>query len=171
MKAWQSYEEVATYLLKRFGKEFGLKFVEGKQKIQGSDTTWEIDAKGIPEDGEGFIIVECRNCKRKQNQKDAGALAFCIANTGAKGGIFVSRMGLQKGAAKIAKARNILSFKLRADSTPEEFAFQFLNKLCLGIRGTITTSADMSVRYLRDCGKCCKKFEFSGDELLCKDCR
>jgi hypothetical protein len=33
-KAWRDYEEVARYLLNRFAKEFGLEFVEGKQKIQ-----------------------------------------------------------------------------------------------------------------------------------------
>ena len=46
-KAWRTYEEVADHLLNRFANEFGLKFVEGKQKIQGSATTWEIDAKGV----------------------------------------------------------------------------------------------------------------------------
>ena len=34
-KASLKYEEVAAYLLNRFAKEFELKFVEGKQKIQG----------------------------------------------------------------------------------------------------------------------------------------
>jgi hypothetical protein len=59
---WLSYEELATYLLNRMAKEFGLQSVQGKQKIHGkrSGTSWVIDAKGIIEGGEGFFIVECR---------------------------------------------------------------------------------------------------------------
>jgi hypothetical protein len=55
--------------LNRLAKEFGLEFVEGKQKIQGSATTWEIDAKGVAGD-EGFFIVECRrHTTSKQSQR------------------------------------------------------------------------------------------------------
>jgi hypothetical protein len=76
-------------LLNRFAKEFGFKFVEGKQKIQGSATTWEIDAKGVAGD-EGFFIVECRrHTTSRQSQKDLGALAFSIVDTGAAGGIIL----------------------------------------------------------------------------------
>ena len=59
---WQSYEEVATYLLNQFASEFGLSKVEGKQSVLGlrSQTNWEIDAKGIREGNEGFVIIECR---------------------------------------------------------------------------------------------------------------
>ena len=32
-QSWRTYEEVATYLLSQFAKEFGLARVEGKQKI------------------------------------------------------------------------------------------------------------------------------------------
>jgi hypothetical protein len=168
-KSWLTYEEVAAYLLNRFAKEFGLKFVEGKQKILGSITTWEIDAKGVPGD-EGFFIVECRRCKKKQTQAQVGGLAFSIIDTGAAGGIIVSPVGLQKGAQKIATAKNIVSVRLTADSTPTEFAIQFLNKLCLGIRGKATANAIVTPRYLRECLKCSKKFEVSGDRLLCRDC-
>jgi len=58
MKKWESYQEVATYLLDKFAREFGLNRVEGKQKIQGqySGTEWEIDAKGVREGNEGFVI-------------------------------------------------------------------------------------------------------------------
>jgi len=48
-KVWSTYEEVATYLLDRNAKEFGLEKVEGKQSVLGqrSGTNWVIDAKGI----------------------------------------------------------------------------------------------------------------------------
>src|ERR1700719_717557 len=59
---WNTYEELATFLLGQFVNEFGLERVEGKQHIGGvrSGTVWEIDAKGICEDGTGFVIVEYR---------------------------------------------------------------------------------------------------------------
>lgn len=59
-KKWKNYEEVALYLFNQFKKEFGLSNVEGKQKIPGhrSGTNWEIDAKGINENGEGFVIID-----------------------------------------------------------------------------------------------------------------
>ncbi|MGA8659070.1 MAG: hypothetical protein WB586_23315 [Chthoniobacterales bacterium] len=169
----RTYEEVAAYLLNRFRKEFGLKFVEGKQKIKGqrSGTTWTIDAKGIREGDEAFLIVECRrNTTSKQNQEKAGGLAYRIIDTGTAGGIIVSPLELQEGAAKVAAAENILRVQLNANSTPNEFAFQFLDKLCLGIRGKVTTSGSVSPRYLRACAKCGKKFEVSGDRLFCNDC-
>jgi hypothetical protein len=69
---WKSYEEVAAYLLAQNAAEFGLKRVEGKQSIPGyrSGTSWEIDAKGIREGNEGFVIIECRSyTNSKQNQQ------------------------------------------------------------------------------------------------------
>jgi hypothetical protein len=95
-KLWLSYEEVAAYLLDRFAKEFGLSSVKGKQKVPGlrSGTPWEIDAKGITEDGKGFFIVECRRyTSSKQNQGNAGKLAYSMIDSGAAGGIVVSPLG------------------------------------------------------------------------------
>ncbi len=62
IKAWKSYEEVAAYLLNDFVAEFGLKKFEGEQTIisNRSGTEWQIDAKGVAEDNETFVIVECR---------------------------------------------------------------------------------------------------------------
>lgn len=54
------YEELAAYFLNLSKEEFGLKEVEGKQKIVGKATKWEIDAKGVLQNGEGFIVVECK---------------------------------------------------------------------------------------------------------------
>lgn len=108
---WMRYEEVATYLLNRFAKEFGLKFVEGKQHIQGqrSGTTWEIDAKGIAEGDEGFFLVECRRyITSKQSQEKTGALAYRIIDTGAVGGIIVSPWDFKRVPIKL-QPRRILS--------------------------------------------------------------
>jgi hypothetical protein len=170
---WMRYEEVATYLLNRFAKEFGLKFVEGKQHIQGqrSGTTWEIDAKGIAEGDEGFFLVECRRyTTSKQSQEKTGALAYRIIDTKAVGGIIVSPLGLQEGADKIAASENIITVKLNANSTPTDFAIQFFDKLCLGITGKITVSGRVSPRFFRECAKCGKTFQVLENAILCNDC-
>ena len=114
--------------------------VEGKQKIPGvkSGTDWEIDAKGVREGNEGFIIIECRRyTTSKQNEEKLAALAHRIEDTGAVGGILVSPLGLQEGAAKIATAKNIIEVQLNADCTPEEFVMRFLGKLIAGIKETV----------------------------------
>ena len=109
-KSWKSYEEVANFLLDRFASEFGIDRVEGKQKVIGnqSGTSWEIDGKGVCVKGAGFLIVECRRyTKSKQTQEKLAASAYRIQDTGANGGIIVSPLGLQEGAAKVAKASNV----------------------------------------------------------------
>jgi hypothetical protein len=171
-KPWRTYEEVAAYLLNRFAKEFGLKSVEKvKQKIQGqSGARWAIDAKGIREDDE-TIVIECRRHTRDGlTQEELGGLAFRVIDIRAAGGITVSPLGLQEGAEKVAAAKNIISVKLDANSTPKEFVIQFFDKLCLGITAEVTTSGRVSPSYFRTCAKCGKKFEVSGNRLLCTDC-
>src|SRR5215210_705819 len=99
MAKWESYEQVAAYLLNQFASEFGLERVEGKQKVVGqrSGTDWEIDAKGFRSGDTGFVIVECRRyTTSKQNQGKVGALAYSIIDSGAEGGIIVSPLGLQE---------------------------------------------------------------------------
>lgn len=60
-KAWKTYEEVAQCLLERFGEQFGIGRVEGKQLAPGATgTNWEIDAKAFQSGGSGFLIVECQ---------------------------------------------------------------------------------------------------------------
>jgi hypothetical protein len=170
---WLSYEEVASYLLNRFAHIFRLEFVEGKQNIQGqrSGTTWTIDAKGIAEGNEGFFIVECRRyTTSKQNQEKVGALAYRISDTGAAGGILVSPLGVQEGAAKIAAAENIISVELGANSTPNEFSLRFLNNIFIGMNIRIGTRMRASATVLRECAKCGKRFHVLNNAILCNDC-
>jgi hypothetical protein len=54
------------------------------------------------------------------------------ATTGADGAILVSPLGLQEGAQKIAAAEKIISVQLHENSTPTDFAVQFLNKILHG---------------------------------------
>jgi hypothetical protein len=171
---WLSYEELAACLLNRLAKEFGLEFVEGKQEVQGnrSGTTFEIDAKGIIEGGERFFIVECKRYPTKRvDQGELSGLAYRILDTGADGAIFVSPMGLQEGAKKIAAAENLLSVQLHENSTPTDFAMQFLNNIYMGLRVVAKSSACVSPTLTRACQKCGKTFPKEEHETLCADCR
>jgi len=60
-------------------------------------------------------------------------LAYRIIDTGASGGIIVSPLNLQEGAAKVAAAENIIDVQLDAESTPDQFAMRFLNQLMISV--------------------------------------
>jgi hypothetical protein len=106
---WRSYEEVAQHLLGQIAEQFGLGRVEGKQIVSGtSGASWEIDAKGVAQTGEGFVIIECRrHTKQGVSQEQIGGLAFRIQDTGAEGGIIVSPLPLQSGAKLVAESEGI----------------------------------------------------------------
>ena len=161
MKSWESYEEVAKHLLDSIANEFGVDSFDGKQKIAGlrSGTHWEIDAKGVKENSEGFIIVECRRyTTSKQNQERLGGLAYRIIDTGAESGIIVSPLGLQEGAEKVAKAENIINVILDENSTPNEFALEFLNKIFIGKTEQALMSDHTEAFHQRICRRCGLKF-------------
>jgi hypothetical protein len=141
MPEWKSYEEVGTYLLDRFAAEFGLDRVEAKQSVPGqrSGTSWEIDAKGVRQGNDGFVIVEFRRCTTsRQNQGKMGGLAYAIIDTVAQGGIIVSPLGLQEGAAKIAAAENVINVVLNENCNRYEYMMRFLEKLMIGALDTMT---------------------------------
>jgi len=172
-QSWQTYEEVAQYLLNEFSHEFGFSEVEGKQVIEGhrSGTKWVIDAKGVRQGNEGFVIVECRQyTTSKQSQEKLGSLAYRILDTGAQGGIIVSPLGIQKGAAKIAEAENILNVRLDSNSTPHDFGMQFLDKLMLSISETIGITDSVSVQLIQKCQSCGGQFTVRENEKLCPNC-
>jgi len=152
-KKWETYEQVAAYLLNQFAHEFGLDRVEGKQELKGkrSGTTWKIDAKGVREGNEAFVIIECRRyTTSKHNQEQVGSLAYRIIDTGAEKGILVSPLGMQKGAAKVANAENIINVQLDENSTRHEYVLGFLNKIMLGLQDTIQTKEEVHVKIVND---------------------
>jgi hypothetical protein len=133
-KSWETYEQVATYVLNQIADRFKVDRFEGKQDVLGtrSGTTYEIDAKGIVENETAFIIVECRRyLSSRQNQEKVGALAYRIIDTGAKGGVIVSPLGLQEGAIKIAAAENIHHVILPEDSSFEQYVVKLLNEIIM----------------------------------------
>jgi hypothetical protein len=171
---WKSYEEVAAYLLEQNAHEFGLNRVEGKQKIHysTSGTPYEIDAKGIREGNEGFVIIECKRYPTsKVNQGKLCELAFHIIDTGAVGGIIVSPLGIQKGAAKIAASKKILNVQLDANCTPTEFTMKFLKKLMIGIRDGLVLGDSPSIEVFTKCRTCGKQFKAVENEIICPDCQ
>lgn len=146
-KPWESYEEVAQHLLNEFALHFGLGRVEGKQIIPGqSGAIWEIDAKGIKVDGEGFVIVECRrHTTSGLSQESLGGLAFRIIDTGATGGIVVTPLDLQAGARKVAAHSNIVHVTLTPGSTTTEYVMKFLNRVFIGVADTYSVLLKESV--------------------------
>ena len=141
MKDWERYEQTAQYLLNEFATHFGLGRVEGKQLVPGeSGTEWEIDAKGVKVDGEGFLIVECRRWKSSLSQEHVAALAYRIKDARAQGGILVTPTELQKGARKIAEHESIHHVILDKDSTTEAYVIEFLDKVFVGFRDTLYVS-------------------------------
>jgi hypothetical protein len=170
---WKTYEEVAAYLLGKFGEHFGLSRVEGKQSLLGlrSGTDWTIDAKGISIGAEAFVIIECRrHTTSKEDQEQLGGLAYRIIDTGAQGGILVSPLGFQSGAEKVAQAEGIVHVELHADSTPTEFAMRFLNQIFVGIHECCTLSDHCEVELIRVCEKCGKNFTVRANEQACDAC-
>jgi len=139
MPQWESYEQVGAYLLDQFAAEFGLDRVEGKQEVAGhrSGTSWEIDAKGVRQGKDGFVIVEFRrHTTSRQNQEKLGSLAYRIIDTGAKGGIIVSPLGLQVGAERIAAAENVINVILSEGCNRYEYMMRFLNRVMIGVHDT-----------------------------------
>jgi len=154
LKTWETYEEVATYLLNEIARELGVERFEGKQKVIGrkSGIEWEIDAKGVCEDDELFFIVECRRyVTSRQNQEKLSSLAYRIIDTGAKGGIVVSPLGLQAGAAQLAQAENIYNVILDENSTCAEYVLRFLERVRVGKRmeATVTPMGSLSLKVTR----------------------
>jgi hypothetical protein len=152
MRKCDTYEEVATYLLDQFAADLGLERVEGKQSIAGkeSGTTWEIDAKGVRDPDGATIIVECRRrTASRAKQEELAALAYRIIDTEAGGGIYVSPLGLQEGAKRVATARKIESVELSPDSTHTEYMLRFLNKIFAGVQDILTLTDHVTCEVIR----------------------
>ena len=113
LTTWESYEDVARYLLDKIGDALGLERVEGKQTLVGeSGTTWEIDGKGVRADAGAIVVIECRRyTTSKLKQKDMAAMAFSISDVGASGGIVVH---------------------LDANSTATNYVLSFVNNVFAG---------------------------------------
>ncbi len=152
---WRTYEEVATYLLNQMANEFGLETVEADQTILGlsSGTKWNIEGKGIAEGGDRFVIVECRRYPSSRlDQESIGGLAYRISDAGASGGIIVTPVGLQKGAAKVAEAENIITVILDEKSSSTDFIIRFLDKIRVGVSGELKPTGSLGIKLIHKDG-------------------
>lgn len=151
-KAWRTYEEVAEYLLNQFAEHFKLGRVEGKQIVPGeSGAEWEIDAKGVNNDGDGFLIIECRRyTKSRLNQESMAALAYRIRDTGAQGGIVVSPFELQSGAEKVAAHSNVQHVILDPSSTTSDYMMKFLNRVFIGLSDAVSVTDSLHIQVFQD---------------------
>jgi hypothetical protein len=132
---WQTYEQVAAFLLDQMAEYFGVGRFEGKQVIPGvSGAQWEIDAKGCSDDGAKLLVVECkRHTTSGISQAITGSLAWTISDTGADGGILVSPLGLQAGAKKVALNAKIVEVVLDENSTTTDHFLRFLDQIVVGV--------------------------------------
>ncbi|MFA6447377.1 MAG: restriction endonuclease [Patescibacteria group bacterium] len=148
--AWKTYEEVACFLLNQMRAEFGLEDVQGKQKVAGnSGTLWEIDGKGICQNGTGFLLIECRRyTNSKIKQEEVAAIAFRIQDTGAVGGIIVTPIGLQEGAKKIASGESIVTVHMTPESDCSDFVLRFLNKIFIGKHDTVHIEESVEIKII-----------------------
>lgn len=148
---WKTYEEVAADLLGQLAKHFGVGRFEGKQVVPGaSGTEWELDAKGIGENGSRIVVVECkRHTKARVSQAIIAGLAFTIQDMAAHGGIIVSPLGLQAGAKKVAASASIVEVTLTPESTTTDYVIQFLNSIHVGRSDTMRISEELTIE-LRD---------------------
>jgi hypothetical protein len=175
MQEFETYEQVAAFLINELAHHFGLDHVEGKQIVRGnrSGTDWEIDAKGIRIDNAGFVIIECRRHTTSGLRQEAiGGVAYRIHDTGAVGGIVVSPLGLQEGANMVAKAESIISIRLDANSTRSDYVLEFLGRVMIGASVSLEVKAGikLAVNVVRHCQKCGLPFEAKDKERICGTC-
>jgi hypothetical protein len=154
-KKWRTYEEVASYLLNQMAEEFGLQKVEADQTVVGlrSGTKWRIEGKGIAVAGDKFVIVECRRYpKSKLDQESVGGLAYRISDAGASGGIIVTPVGLQEGAARVAAAENIVTVILDEKSSSTDYIVRFLGKIKVGMSAELKPTGSLGRKVIRKNG-------------------
>lgn len=141
---WESYEDVARYLLEKLGDLLGLELehVEGKQKLVGkSGMEWEIEGKGVKTDDGGIVVIECRRYTTSKVKAEAmGGLAYRIGDVGASGGIVVTPIGVQDGGQLVAKAEGIQIVHLDADSTTMDYVLKFLHSVFVGVSAATATA-------------------------------
>jgi hypothetical protein len=98
-------------------------------------------------------------------------LAYRIIDAGAAGGIIVSPLGIQEGAAKIAASENIINVQLDANSTATDFVMTFLNKVMVGLSGRLGLSGVLSTKVTKTCQTCGSQFMAMENERICSDCQ
>ena len=129
-KTWQSYEQVARFVLNELRQTMGITSVAEYTDLPGnSGTTWRVEGTAVRTTDGAFLIIECRrHTAQGLNQESVGGLAYRISDTGAGGAILVSPLPLQRGAALVAQAESISHVVLEPWSTSENYLANFMGK-------------------------------------------
>ena len=129
--AWRTYEAIARHLLNELRARLGSSAFEVRQNVTGqSGTTWEIDAKGIRNGDEGFVIIECRGYPNDRvTQDEVAGLAYRIWDKGAAGGLVVSPLDLQVGAKLFAAHEETVEIQMVPASTTTDYMVKFLDQI------------------------------------------
>jgi hypothetical protein len=141
---WSVYEDAARKVLCDLRDKLGLSTVEGKQSLVGlSGTTCEIDAKAWRDREGEFLLVEARrHTKSGLKQEALAAIAYRIQDVGASGGVVVTPLLLQQGAALVARSAGIAHVHLTPESTTESYLAEFLGQRFIG--ASITESISVT---------------------------
>jgi hypothetical protein len=119
-----------------------------------SGASWEIDAKGVREYDQGFVIIECRrHTTQGLPQGQIAALAFQIQDTGAVEGIIVSPLPLQSGARKVAASQRIQEVQLYPDSTTTDYVLRFLQRTFIGVGDKLDFGDSADATVIRASGR------------------
>lgn len=132
-KKWENYEQVAGQLLRDIKDRLSLSRIEPKQKRTGDATDWEVDVVAYEAHTEKLILVECKLLSYRVDQRTMGSFAYSIKDSGAKGGIFVTTIGFQTGARKIANKEKIAQIILRGDSDVDNYVAELMNHIVIKI--------------------------------------
>lgn len=148
----RNYEKISEHLLGVFKEHFELSNVSGPQVLIGkSGTKWNTDADATSSSSGERIIIECRRYPgRKINQAQAATLAFTIQDTNAGGAIFVSPLGLQKGASRVSQNSKIRSIRISADSTIYNYFVKHDNKNFIGLIDRLKTTDTIEASIVRE---------------------
>ena len=99
------------------------------------------------------MIVECRRYPSSRlDQESIGGLAYRISDAGASGGIIVTPVGLQMGAAKVAEAENIITVILDEKSSSTDFVIRFLDKIRVGVSGELKPTGSLGRKLIHKDG-------------------
>ena len=150
-KAWRSYEAACVHMVRQLADRLGVTQVEGKQRLRGKVTRWEIDAKAVDVATGKIVIIEARRILRSGlNQEAVAALAYRISDLHADGVIVVSPLPFQKGAKLVAADIGARHVRMAPDSTPDQWVAQCEDLISIGLQDrvdlNITEELELTVR-------------------------
>jgi len=122
---WETYEQVAHGFAELNKAYFRLHSVIRNPKLTGKQTgtTWSVDLAGHRQEDDGLVLVECKwRDNARVKQIEMAGLVYVMWDTGARGGIYVTTVGFQRGAARIAEAHGIRMVNLKSGDSEDTYS-------------------------------------------------